>query len=123
MVVVTGLVLGIEAFVVPVVLDRPTGEQVATPDVLADVDFAAAAGAADSIGTTLFVAVLADLVTKGCALAKGWILDIVETLRTNASAAEGLTTDTFAWKRNMVRAEILMAHPGRICQWRSPRRS
>ncbi|MBN6822506.1 hypothetical protein ACXR8U_06485 [Methylobacterium radiotolerans] len=68
-------------------------------------------------------AVLADLVTKGCALAKGWILDIVETLRTNASAAEGLTTDTFAWKRNMVRAEILMAHPGRICQWRSPRRS
>ncbi len=46
--------------------------------------------------------VLAELATESYPLAKGWTLDLVETLRTNARAAEALTTDKPAWKRNMV---------------------
>jgi hypothetical protein len=56
-------------------------------------------------------AVLADLATDAYPLAKGWTLDLVETLRTNTRAAEALTTDKPAWKRNMVRTAILLAHP------------
>ncbi|MGU3421241.1 hypothetical protein [Methylobacterium sp. D54C] len=56
-------------------------------------------------------AVLADLTTEAYPLAKGCILDLVETLRTNTRAAEALTTDKPAWKRNMVRTAILLAHP------------
>lgn len=56
-------------------------------------------------------AVLADLATEAKPLAKGWTLDLVETLRINARAAEALTTDKPAWKRNMVRTTILLAHP------------
>lgn len=55
--------------------------------------------------------VLAELATESYPLAKGWTLDLVETLRTNARAAEALTTDKPAWKRNMVRTAILLAHP------------
>lgn len=55
--------------------------------------------------------VLADLATEAYPLARGWTLDLVETLRTNARAAEALTTDKPAWKRNMVRTAILLAHP------------
>ncbi|SFS86977.1 hypothetical protein [Methylobacterium sp. yr668] len=56
-------------------------------------------------------AVLADLTTEAYPLAKGWTLDLVETLRTNTRAAEALTTDKPAWERNMVRTAILLAHP------------
>ncbi|KAA0122262.1 hypothetical protein CIW48_19205 [Methylobacterium sp. P1-11] len=56
-------------------------------------------------------AVLADLATESYPLTKGWTLDLVETLRTNTRAAEALTTDKAAWKRNMVRTAILLAHP------------
>ena len=56
-------------------------------------------------------AVLADLATEAYPLAKGWTLDLVETLRTNTRAAEALTTDKPAWKRNMGRTAILLAHP------------
>ncbi|WP_426315485.1 hypothetical protein ACN9MF_11190 [Methylobacterium fujisawaense] len=56
-------------------------------------------------------AVLADLVTEAYPLAKGWTLDLVEMLRTNSRAAEALTTDKPARKRNMVRTAILLAHP------------
>ena len=56
-------------------------------------------------------AVLADLATGAYPLAKGWTLDLVETLRTNERAAEALKTDKTAWKRNMVRTAILLAHP------------
>ncbi|MBN4095675.1 hypothetical protein [Methylobacterium sp. OT2] len=56
-------------------------------------------------------AVLADLATAAYPLAKGWTLDLVETLRTNSRATEALTTDKPAWKRNMVRTAILLAHP------------
>jgi hypothetical protein len=56
-------------------------------------------------------AVLADLATEAYPLAKGWTLDLVEMLRTNAAAAEALKTDKAAWKRNMVRTAILLAHP------------
>ncbi|MBP2495361.1 hypothetical protein ABID82_002306 [Methylobacterium sp. PvP062] len=56
-------------------------------------------------------AVLADLSTEAYPLAKGWTLDLVETLRTNTRAVEALTTDKPAWKRNMVRTAILLAHP------------
>lgn len=37
-------------------------------------------------------AVLADLATDAYPLAKGWTLDLVETVRTNTRAAEALTT-------------------------------
>ena len=56
-------------------------------------------------------AALADLATEAYPLAKGWTLDLVETLRTDARAAEALTTEKPAWKRNMVRTTILLAHP------------
>ena len=56
-------------------------------------------------------AVLADLATEAYPLAKGWTLDLVETLRTNYQAAEALKTDKPAWRRNMVRTAILLAHP------------
>ncbi|WCS26387.1 hypothetical protein LOK46_06010 [Methylobacterium sp. NMS14P] len=55
--------------------------------------------------------VLADLATEAYPLAKGWTLDLVDTLRTNTRAAEARTTDKAAWKRNMVRTAILLAHP------------
>ncbi|SFL82069.1 hypothetical protein [Methylobacterium pseudosasicola] len=56
-------------------------------------------------------AVLADLATESFPLAKGWTIDLVETIRTNTTAAEALKTDKPAWKRNMVRTAILLAHP------------
>ena len=56
-------------------------------------------------------AVLADLATETYPLAKGWTLDLIEMLRTNMRAAEAPTTDKLAWKRNIVRAAILLAHP------------
>ncbi len=56
-------------------------------------------------------AVLADLATETYPLAKGWTLNLVETLRTNTRASEALTSDKAAWERNMVRTEILLAHP------------
>ena len=56
-------------------------------------------------------AVLSDLATEAYPLAKGWTLDFVETMRTNTRAAEALTADKPAWKRNMVRTAILLAHP------------
>ena len=56
-------------------------------------------------------AVLADLATETYPLAKGWTLDLIETLRTNERAAQALKTDKAAWKRNMVRTAILLAHP------------
>jgi len=49
------------------------------------------------------------LATEAYPLAKGWTLDLVETIRTNTRAAEALTTDKPAWKRNMVRTAILLA--------------
>jgi hypothetical protein len=56
-------------------------------------------------------AVLADLAAEAYPLAKGWTLDLAETLRTNSRAAEALKTDKPAWRRNMVRTAILLAHP------------
>ncbi|WP_244492234.1 hypothetical protein [Methylobacterium sp. Leaf361] len=56
---------------------------------------------------------LADLATEAYPLARDWVLDLVETLRTNTRAAEALTTDKLAWKRNMVRTAILLAHPAK----------
>ncbi|WP_426313821.1 hypothetical protein ACN9MF_20105 [Methylobacterium fujisawaense] len=57
---------------------------------------------------------LADLATDAYPFAKGWTLDLAETLRTNTHAAEALTTDMPAWKRNMVRTAILLAHPAKV---------
>ncbi len=54
---------------------------------------------------------LADLATESYPLANGWVLDLVETIRTNTRAAEALKTDKSAYKRNMVRTAILLAHP------------
>jgi hypothetical protein len=57
--------------------------------------------------------VLADLATEAYPLAKCWNLDLIETLRTNTRAAEALTTDKPAWKRNMFRTAILLASPAK----------
>ncbi|KAA0125845.1 hypothetical protein CIW48_01755 [Methylobacterium sp. P1-11] len=54
-------------------------------------------------------AVLADLASESYPLAKGWTLNLVETLRANTRAAEALTTDKPVWKRHMVRTAILLA--------------
>ena len=56
-------------------------------------------------------AMLADLASGSYRLARGWPLELVETLGTNNCAAEALTTDRPVWKRNMVRTAILLAHP------------
>lgn len=56
-------------------------------------------------------AVLADLAAEAYPLAKDWTLDLVEMLRTNKRAVEALKTDNPAWRRNMVRTAILLAHP------------
>ena len=58
-------------------------------------------------------AALADLATEAYPLAKGWTLDLLETLGTNTRAAEALTTDKPARKRNMVRTAILLGHPAK----------
>lgn len=56
-------------------------------------------------------AVLDDLAAPAYPLVKGWTLDLVEMLRTNERDAEALKTDKAAWRRNMVRAAVLLAHP------------
>ena len=56
-------------------------------------------------------AVLADLAAEAYPLAKGLTLDLVDMLRTNERATEALKTDKAAWKRNMVRTAVLLAHP------------
>ena len=56
-------------------------------------------------------AVLADLAPVAYPLAKGWTLDLVETIQANAQATEALKSDRAAWKRTMVRTAILLAHP------------
>lgn len=63
---------------------------------------------------------LADHAIESYPLTKGWTLNLVETLRTNERAAEALKTDKAAWKRNMVRTAILLAHP--VKGWRRSRR-
>lgn len=55
--------------------------------------------------------VVAGFRTEAYPLAKGWILDLVEVIRTNNRAAEAPKAEGPAWKRNMVRAAILLAHP------------
>ncbi len=55
--------------------------------------------------------VLADLTIDAYPLVKGWTLDLAETLRTNTCAAEALITVKPAWKSDMVRTAILLAHP------------
>lgn len=56
-------------------------------------------------------AVLADGATGSRLLAKGWMCDLLETIRTNARTAEALETDKAASQRNRVRTTILLAHP------------
>ncbi|MCJ2056760.1 hypothetical protein MKL09_09350 [Methylobacterium sp. J-048] len=56
-------------------------------------------------------AVLADLKTEAYPLAKGWVLDLVEMVRTNEQVTIALRSDQAQWKRGRVRAAILLAHP------------
>jgi hypothetical protein len=56
-------------------------------------------------------AVLADLTNQAYPLAKGWILDLVGAVATHKAAQDALLTDREAYKRNMVRTAILLAHP------------
>ena len=56
-------------------------------------------------------AVLADLWTDVFSLTDGWTIDLVEAMRINKAATEALKTDKPAWKQNMARTAILLAHP------------
>ncbi|MDH2311405.1 hypothetical protein [Methylobacterium brachiatum] len=56
-------------------------------------------------------AVLADLATEAYPLAKGWTLDLVAAIAAHKASQDALLTDREAYKRNMVRTAILLAHP------------
>ena len=58
-------------------------------------------------------AVLADLATEAYPLAKGWSLDLVAAIAAHKASQDALLTDREAYKRNMVRTAILLAHPTR----------
>jgi hypothetical protein len=55
--------------------------------------------------------VLADLASEAYPLAKGWVLDIVAAIAGHKASQDALLTDRDAYKRNMVRTAILLAHP------------
>lgn len=56
-------------------------------------------------------AVLADLASKAYFLAKGWTLYPVVAIASHKGSQNLLLTDWDAYKRNMVRIAILLAHP------------
>jgi hypothetical protein len=56
-------------------------------------------------------AVLADLAAEAYPLAKGWILDLVAAVADHKGSQDALLTNRDAYKRNMVRTAILLAHP------------
>jgi hypothetical protein len=56
-------------------------------------------------------AVLADLASEAYPLAKGWTLDLVAAVANHKASQDALLTDREAYKRNMVRTAILLAHP------------
>ena len=56
-------------------------------------------------------AVLADLATEAYPLAKGWTLDLVAAIAAHKASQDALLTDREAYKRNMGRTAILLAHP------------
>ncbi|CAA2161206.1 hypothetical protein MBRA_06366 [Methylobacterium brachiatum] len=56
-------------------------------------------------------AVLGDLAAEAYPLAKGWILDLVAAVANHKGSQDALLTDRDAYKRNMVRTAILLAHP------------
>jgi hypothetical protein len=56
-------------------------------------------------------AVLADLATEAYPLAKGWTLDLVAAVASHKASQDALLTDREAYKRNMVRTAVLLAHP------------
>jgi N-acetylglutamate synthase/N-acetylornithine aminotransferase len=56
-------------------------------------------------------AVLADLATEAYPLAKGWTLDLAAAVANHKASQDALLTDREAYKRNMVRTAILLAHP------------
>jgi hypothetical protein len=56
-------------------------------------------------------AVLEDLASEAYPLAKGWTLDLVAAIAAHKASQDALLTDRGAYKRNMVRTAILLAHP------------
>jgi hypothetical protein len=58
-------------------------------------------------------AVLIDLASEAYPLGEGWILDLVGAIAGHKAAQDALLTDREAFKRNMVRTAILLAHPVR----------
>lgn len=58
-------------------------------------------------------AVLADLATEAYPLAKSWTLDLVAAIANHKASQDALLTDREAYKRNMVRTAILLAHPAK----------
>ncbi|MGT2482354.1 hypothetical protein ACU4GR_33780 (plasmid) [Methylobacterium oryzae CBMB20] len=58
-------------------------------------------------------AVLADLASEAYPLAEGWIIDLIGAIAGHKAAQDALLTDRDAYKRNMIRTAILLAHPVR----------
>jgi hypothetical protein len=56
-------------------------------------------------------AVLADLASEAYSLASGWTLDLVAAVANHKASQDALLTDREAYKRNMIRTAILLAHP------------
>ena len=50
-------------------------------------------------------------VSEAYPLAKGWVLDLVAAIASHKASQDALLTDRDAYKRNMVRTAILLAHP------------
>jgi len=56
-------------------------------------------------------AVHTDLVTVTYPLAKSWTLDLVAAVVAQKASQDALLADGEAYRRNMVRVAILLAHP------------
>ncbi|QEE40704.1 MULTISPECIES: hypothetical protein [unclassified Methylobacterium] len=61
--------------------------------------------------TAVVDAVLADLAAEVYPLAKGWTLDLVAAITSHKASQDALLTDEDAYKRNMVRTAVILAHP------------
>jgi len=68
-------------------------------------------GVTDDEITAAVDAVLAGLATESYPLANGWTLDLVAAIAAHKASQDALLTDRDAYKRNMVRTAILLAHP------------
>jgi hypothetical protein len=79
---------------------NPTGSELRKTSDVTDDEITAAVDA-----------VLADLASEAYSLASGWTLDLVAAVANHKASQDALLTDREAYKRNMIRTAILLAHP------------